>query len=330
MKENEILSQNENVTFDAIIVGAGISGLYLADQLATQNQNILVIEKSKSVGGRIATRRDGDAAYDHGAQFYSVKDSEHSTFDLNLTKSGIVHTWFKSEDKFFRVATRGMTEIPKYLSTKLQVSFNEKVILLKQENTSVLRVRCESGNNFLGKNIFLSSPLPQSLAILNASQISYQQNLDSIQYANALVGLFEIESRDKNIIEFQYEQNIHEDLFSVSNQLSKKVSLVPAFTVTMSPEWSQRHFENEDSVTLSFIQQTFVDFLSKRSDRYVIRKAQLKKWRYSHPLTTHSSPFARLTSHENIYLFGDAFGGGSIIGAIRSAEQLSSDLLSVP
>lgn len=319
----------ENSTFDAIIIGAGISGLNLARHLVSKKQNVLVIEKSKSVGGRIATRRDGEAAFDHGAQFYRVKDSEPSTFDQNLSEAGIVHTWFKHEDKSYQAASKGMTGIPKYLAMNLRIIFSERVLSFRHEFTSTVRVQCESGQDFLGKNVFLSSPLPQSLAILNASQISYPQNLNNIQYAQALVGLFEIETQDKNILEFQYEQNINEDFFSISNQLSKNVSRVPAFTVTMSPDWSQRHFENEEHSTLKLVQQAFIEYFCSKSDKLDIRKSQLKKWRFSHPLTIHSSPYERLTPSKNIYLFGDAFGGDSVMGAIRSAEQLSNNLFPV-
>jgi hypothetical protein len=43
---------------------------------------------------------------------------------------------------------------------------------------------------------------------------------------------------------------------------------------------------------------------------------------YSHPLKTHTAPFERVGTLKNIFLLGDAFGGGSLSGAIRSATHL--------
>ena len=41
--------------YDIVIVGGGISGLFVAYKLCETNLNILLIEKSSSLGGRIHT-----------------------------------------------------------------------------------------------------------------------------------------------------------------------------------------------------------------------------------------------------------------------------------
>ena len=39
-------------------------------------EDILIVEKSRSVGGRLATRRIGEGKADHGAQFFTVRSPE--------------------------------------------------------------------------------------------------------------------------------------------------------------------------------------------------------------------------------------------------------------
>jgi len=56
-----------------VIVGAGISGLVAARELAAHDVDVTVVDKGRSVGGRLATRRIGDARLDHGAQFFTVR-----------------------------------------------------------------------------------------------------------------------------------------------------------------------------------------------------------------------------------------------------------------
>ncbi len=50
------------------VIGAGISGLAAANTLQEAGAYVTVIEKSRGLGGRVATRRIGDLAVDHGAQ----------------------------------------------------------------------------------------------------------------------------------------------------------------------------------------------------------------------------------------------------------------------
>lgn len=42
-----------NEKHEFIVVGAGISGLVLANQLKAAGRNVLIVEKSKSAGGRM-------------------------------------------------------------------------------------------------------------------------------------------------------------------------------------------------------------------------------------------------------------------------------------
>ena len=58
-----------------IVVGAGISGLLAADELQREGWTVAVLDKSRGVGGRMTTRRVGEGTFDHGAQFFTVRDN---------------------------------------------------------------------------------------------------------------------------------------------------------------------------------------------------------------------------------------------------------------
>ena len=59
--------------YDIIVVGAGIAGLMASGYLIKAGYRVAVLEKARGVGGRMATRRIGEAVCDHGAQYFSVK-----------------------------------------------------------------------------------------------------------------------------------------------------------------------------------------------------------------------------------------------------------------
>jgi len=57
------------------IIGAGISGLSCGRKLARAGFDVVVIEKSRSFGGRCATRLWDGAVVDHGAQFFTIQNA---------------------------------------------------------------------------------------------------------------------------------------------------------------------------------------------------------------------------------------------------------------
>ena len=56
-----------------VIVGAGLAGLMAGRTLAAAGHELVLVDKGRSPGGRLATRRIGAAALDHGAQFFTVR-----------------------------------------------------------------------------------------------------------------------------------------------------------------------------------------------------------------------------------------------------------------
>ncbi|HEY8899009.1 MAG TPA: FAD-dependent oxidoreductase [Chthoniobacterales bacterium] len=58
------------------VIGAGLSGLSCARRLAAAGAKVTIFEKSRSLGGRCATRRWGDHIVDHGAQFFTMRNAE--------------------------------------------------------------------------------------------------------------------------------------------------------------------------------------------------------------------------------------------------------------
>ena len=67
------------------IIGAGISGLTAANILKDVAK-VTVFEKSRGVGGRIATRRAEPFYFDHGAQFFKARTEDFQSFIKPMIK----------------------------------------------------------------------------------------------------------------------------------------------------------------------------------------------------------------------------------------------------
>ena len=74
------------------IIGAGISGLTVAKKLAKLNE-VIVFDKSRGIGGRMATRRVDDYHFDHGAQFFTAKSEEFKELCQKAKSDGIIEEW---------------------------------------------------------------------------------------------------------------------------------------------------------------------------------------------------------------------------------------------
>ena len=56
-----------------IVLGAGVAGLTAALELTEAGHRVVVVDKGRGIGGRLATRRIGAAILDHGAQFFTTR-----------------------------------------------------------------------------------------------------------------------------------------------------------------------------------------------------------------------------------------------------------------
>jgi renalase len=303
-----------------VVIGAGICGLTLAHELKKKNRDVVLIEKSKSVGGRLATRRDGLATYDHGAQFLKVKHKTNFMWNEEWTKSNLKNNWFSSEEYQYLNSLQGMTSLTKLMAQELNIYFTQKVIHLEEIDNGWI-LTCESGLKISASTVYLTAPVPQSLELLQNSQIKYSLELDSISYAKALVGLIEVEDNEF-LDNFSYQENINNHIYSIANQKSKKVSSSLAFTVVMDSQFSELNFNSNEEETLSKILKNFGSYFSNYSVK--IKKAQLKKWKYSHPINLLKNTNNFVSIKNNLILAGDGFAQSSILGAIASARKAAN------
>lgn len=299
--------------YDLIIVGAGLTGLNLAQSLLKSNpaKKILILEKSKSCGGRMATRRIDDLKYDHGAQFIK-RAAESEAWIQVWTREQVART-FPSTSVNAVCGKSGITQLAKVLARDLNITYNYCASILNQRD-GVWRISDDEGLEFKSKTVALTSPLPQTLEILNRSNCIFDPRLADIKYSPAVVLLIEGEADFDS--DLTYSEDLGSDLFSICAQHKKGNADKPAWTVVMSGAWSRTNFERSDETIL----ESAVDVLKKRFPHLQIKTSYLKKWKYCRAETHWPSYFN--SPQDGLYLAGDAFGGASLLGALRSSEAV--------
>ncbi len=79
------------------IVGAGMAGLSCADALVRAGHEVSLFDKARGPGGRMSTRRIatplGEASFDHGAQYFTVRDPDFKHLVADWSLRGLARRW---------------------------------------------------------------------------------------------------------------------------------------------------------------------------------------------------------------------------------------------
>ena len=73
--------------------GPTLAAEKLAERIARADVAVTVFERARGLGGRLATRREGNLAFDHGAQYLTARGQAFSRFVEAATHTGAVTAW---------------------------------------------------------------------------------------------------------------------------------------------------------------------------------------------------------------------------------------------
>ncbi|MGB5986446.1 MAG: FAD-dependent oxidoreductase [Desulfobacterales bacterium] len=162
------------------VIGAGLSGLIAGRLLADHGHRVRVFEKSRGLGGRLTTRRLKSCAFDHGAQYFTVRDQRFGQWVDSWRKLGVAGQWagrigvlkqgaFNAEkNRHGRfVGVPGMSALAGHLAKDLNIQLNTKVQRIRQKGS--VTVLCDAGNRDLEEcdALIVSAPPEQSSGLLN-------------------------------------------------------------------------------------------------------------------------------------------------------------------
>ena len=75
------------------VIGAGLSGLMAARTLQLAGLEVVAFDKGRRAGGRANTREHSDYRFDHGAQFFTVRDEALGPHLQGWQREGLVQEW---------------------------------------------------------------------------------------------------------------------------------------------------------------------------------------------------------------------------------------------
>lgn len=325
-----------------LVVGAGLSGLVAANALQASGRHAIVIDKGRSVGGRLATRRLGSSAgagslarADHGAQFFTVRSPDFAELVHEWRRAGLLMEWCRGfspgGDGYPRYcAEGGMNTIAKYLASTLEVK-TETTIHAIGGHEGVLSVIATSGERWESNHVITSAPVPQSLALIDNGWLAIdevqREALEAVSYAKCIALLVSLDG-PSSVDEpggMQFDESTNKVWSFVGDNFRKGISDLPAVTFHANERFSNDHYNDDDTALRSVLLDAAKAFFGTASPISV----EVKKWRYARPTVLHSDRVmtAEPLDGTRLVFCGDAFGEARVEGAALSGLAAAEALL---
>jgi len=314
-----------------IILGAGLAGLTAARELQAHGHEVEVIDKGRGVGGRLATRRMGDARLDHGAQFFTTRGQGFADVVAQACDADVVAEWcrgFAHTDGYPRYrGAQGMTSLAKWLATDVDVKLNVEVDRIESSDGTVTFLTNDGTAIASASQAVVTAPIPQMLNLFDRGNVRPDDSLDAAlrntEYFATLALLAVVEG-EPNIDEPGGMQFDSGPFTFIADNQRKGISPVRALTFHAEHDYSLRRFDDDpDAVHAELIAQAS-PWLGQAS----IVESQLKKWRYAGPVTPLPERTYLIESNgTRIALAGDAFAGPKVEGAFNSGHAAAQRLL---
>lgn len=306
-----------------VVIGAGLAGLVAARELA-QDHQVVVVDKGRSVGGRLATRRIGGAVLDHGAQFFTVRSAAFREQVDDWLARGVARVWchgFGSGDGYPRyIGTAGMTALAKDLAVGLDVRCSTMAFSIRP-GIEHWRVVIDDGTAVDADAIVLTCPVPQSWALLMESGIDLPGALTKLDYERT-IGLLAVLDGPSAVPEpggVQLDPHDAGATFAfVADNARKGISPMPALTLHATAPFSHVHWDDAIDDLRAALLAAAAPWIGNAR----VVDAHVKRWRFATPVEPWPDPCCRLPGA--VVLAGDAFAGPKVEGAFTSGRAAAA------
>ncbi|NEQ50089.1 MAG: NAD(P)-binding protein [Leptolyngbya sp. SIO3F4] len=292
------------------IVGAGVAGLTCGRMLQAAGHRVILLEKSRGVGGRLATRRlDVGGFVDHGAPYWAPQSVALKTLTQELLNQSLLNLWsaqgFVWDGQLTLSSTvaycteYGVNAIAKYLADGCDIRRQHRVTTLKR-TAKGWRIKADGPDGcvqFSVDAVVLAIPAPQAVSLIDSLDDRAADTLRSVSYAPCLSLMVTYEVLP-DVLLLDHKQGwhitVHDSVLAwVSLESSKLVNAsgLHALLLQSQPDFAAQYLEQLDA--LGADKSSAEALLQKTVDQMLMSLAtliqglcqplesRLHRWRYS-------------------------------------------------
>lgn len=307
-----------------LIIGAGMAGITSGRELNAAGLDVVLIDKGRAVGGRMATRRIGRATFDHGAQHISVRTAAFGREMEALLRRGTAGVWYRSEsitrpergieNRYAGVG--GMRRIPESLVEGLSVITGIRVDHLRVGTDGVAAV-VEGAPVATADAAILTPPLPQTLELLAASNVHTDREIDvlaRLDYDATLAVMAELDAAPG--LADGHRAFASGPIGWMADNQQKGVSEVPALTIHSSPEFAAKNLESDPNRWMAELLRAARPF-----HEGTVVNAVAHRWRFAQPRSTLDTGAVAIAASAPVVLAGEVFAEARVEGAYTSGKM---------
>lgn len=320
-----------------IVVGAGIAGLSFARAIRQRGHDaVRVLDRSRGVGGRCATRRIEGLVVDHGLPFFHGSDAALREL---VVASGEARAWPQqiegrgrpcqprafARNEWRLALADGVTALPKMLAAGSSIELNAEVKAIDAEGKQI--VLHTARETYRADDVVLALAHPQLLRLLPewADLITTRRLLEQVASIATLAAIALYPAANAPPWQMLYPED-SAIIQAVSHDSSKRADAARlALVVYAQPRWSAAQLDAEPqrwgAELLAELGRLIGPFAARP------RAAQFHRWRYAR--VGRQDEFARpllltLANGARLGIIGELFApGGGIQAAFRSGIALA-------
>jgi predicted NAD/FAD-dependent oxidoreductase len=319
------------------VVGAGLAGLSFAHFLHHKAE-LTLFEKSRGVGGRLATRRSDDYQFDHGAQFFTCRsdilqaliDDKDFSREVSIW-SPKVTTLSRGEKPFKRdwfephyVGNPSMTSLPKRLAQDVDVQLQTRVEKMSKSDDG-WQLFTEAGAS-LGTFDWVAAamPAPQTNALFQ-DQFAHQALIESAVISPCFALMLKLRAAP----EFDFDAAVVREspVAWIANNCSKPGrNAAPSLLIHSSNDWAKEHLEDSQDEIQAALLSALMDLVPLQTSD--IADASLHRWRYAKVETEVGEDFL-IDESAKLAAIGDWCSGNRAEDAFLSGAALARHMHSL-
>ncbi|MCT7950722.1 FAD-dependent oxidoreductase [Ancylothrix sp. C2] len=345
---------------DVAVIGAGISGLVSASLLRHCGYSVAVIEKSRGVGGRLATRRIGDTIADHGARYLEPKGDLLQGLIHELSEHRIIEPWTNttylcdpttaslspttSNDwTIYYAAPTGMNAIGKFLASGLEIFKSQRLVAMTPTAEETWQLSLEiagtpepTSQTLQAKAVVLAIPAPQAVPLIEPNKSFFSLDFfESLCYAeydpclSVMAGYPPTRNIDLNQRATAWRSVSFPENYDLAwagwDSSKRQLSEKPLFVFHSSAEYAEKYLDEADlqpaaTHLLNLAGKSLISWLN--APEWV----QIQRWRYA--FVRRPIPQNCLISAKPVPVVccGDWCAGGQIEVALKSGIAAAGEI----
>ncbi len=347
-----------SVPLHVAVVGAGMAGVVCARTLAQAGHRVTLIDKARGPGGRMSTRHTEFGDFDHGAQYFTVRDARFAQALANAQV--LVRPWSANTVRVLDelghvlvsapppkephfVAKPGMSSLLKHWVQPLvdgsaaadaRVLMNARVTriepdALNPEQWQLGMEDAEGAQQVLGTfdRVILAMPHPQAHDLLRSAGLApnLRKALTTVDVAPCWTLMVAFPQASQPGLahlgpQWNAARSTHHRISWVARESSKPGrGSVERWTIQASPEWSAKHLEDDAERIKAKMLKGFAEITGIRAEP---TWSQAHRWRFAQTTTALGQAYL-LDTHLGVGVCGDWCLGHRVEDAFVSGLEMA-------